>query len=263
MGLPGSIDFKHGICLTWPNVPGWKGVPLRNLLREAFASEVILDDRSHAIALAEHRSSGEGARHPNAMYVNVGAGVGAGLIIRGRLFRGSVGTAGEIGHLSIDPDGPVCGCGKKGCVEAYSSTQAVLREFRDALAGGALSPMRVLTGGDAPAATIEMVAAAATQGDRVALKVLHKAAKALGTGISYAVKILNPSLVVLCGRLSQVAGQHVLPVIWSVLREECSQKIWAVNLRLATFKKDNSTIGCAFLGADAFVERLIRERIYG
>jgi len=93
--------------------------------------------------------------------VNAGTGIGVGLIIRGELFRGSVGTAGEIGHLSIDLDGPICGCGKQGCVEAYSSSQAVLREIRDALSAGALSLVRDLAHGDVTATTVEMVARAA------------------------------------------------------------------------------------------------------
>ena len=195
--------------------------------------------------------------------MNVGTGVGAGLIIRGQLFRGSMGTAGEIGHLSIDGNGPICGCGKRGCVEAYSSTRAVVREVRNALSAGASSLVRELTHGDATATTAEIVATAATQGDRVAMQALQQAGKALGMGISYAVQVLNPSLVVLCGRLAQVAGKHLLPVIWNVVREQCSEKIWPVRIRVATLRKDVSAIGCALLGADAFAERLIREQIYG
>ncbi|MEK7405254.1 MAG: ROK family protein [Acidobacteriota bacterium] len=260
-GHPGNLDLEHGLCLFWPNVAGWRSVPLRDKLRERFGMEVTLDDRSRAVALAERRASGENGRHPNAIYVQVGTGIGMGVFVDGRLFRGATQAGGEIGNVVIDTDGPLCNCGNRGCVEAFATIGAVLRYVRDSLAAGASSQMPSTASNEL---TIESVAAAASRGDPLALSAFERAGTALGLGVSNVVQILNPSLVVLCGRLARIAGDHLVRGVSKAVRERCVEMASRrVDIRVAPPRKDISAVGCALLAAEAEAQRIVRHRLFG
>lgn len=261
VGHPGDLDLNRGVCILWHNVTGWRDVPLRSKLQEAFRMEVTLDDRSRAIALAERRTSPEDGKHPNAMYVQVGTGIGMGIFVDGRLYRGATQAGGEIGNLVIDPDGALCSCGKRGCVEAYATIGAVLRHVRDCLAAGAHWP-----GPGAPGPleeiTIDMVVAAAAQDEGVAAAALERAGTALGFGVANAVHILNPSLVVLCGRLVRLAGERLLGPVDRAVRQRCVEAASRdLEIRVSRPKKDISAIGCALLAAEAEAQRIVRGRL--
>jgi len=261
VGHPGDLDLERGLCLFWPNVTGWRNVPLRARLRETFDMEVTVDDRSRAVALAERRSSPEDGRHPNAIYVQVGTGIGMGVFIEGRLFRGATQAGGEIGNVVIDRDGPLCTCGNRGCVEAFATIGTVLRYVRESLAAGASSQMLPA---DANELTIEMVAAAANRGDSLALAALERAGEALGLGVANAVQILNPSLVVLCGRLARIAGAHLVQPVAETVRQRCVEMASRqVEIRAAPPRKDISAVGCALLAAEAEAQRMVRQRLFG
>lgn len=261
VGHPGDLDPQRGRCVLWHNVTGWRDVPLRSKLQEAFRMEVTLDDRSRAIALAERRTSPEDGKHPNAMYVQVGTGIGMGIFVDGRLYRGATQAGGEIGNLVIDPDGALCSCGKRGCVEAYATIGAVLRYVRDSLAAGAqwLGPGAP---GRLEEITIDMVAAAAAQDEGVAAAALERAGTALGLGVANAVQILNPSLVVLCGRLVRLAGERLLGPVDRTVRQRCVERASrGLEIRVSRPKKDISAIGCALLAAEAEAQRIVRSRL--
>ncbi|HNY38825.1 MAG TPA: ROK family protein [Bryobacteraceae bacterium] len=224
--------------------------------------EVTLDDRSRAIAIGERRAIREDCKHPDALYVNVGTGVGLGIFVGGQLYRGQA-HAGEVGHLTLDKNGPLCACGKKGCVEAYAAIPAVIRGVRGALAAGTASLIRDISLQYPGAATIEMVVAAAGKGDRVALSALQQAATGLGLGIAHAVLLLNPSLVALRGRLARIAGRHLVPAIRQTVRQQCSELTHGhFEIRLASAKKDVAAVGCALLAAEAEAAILVRESLY-
>jgi glucokinase len=158
------------------------------------------------------------------LYVTVSTGVGGGLVVNGRVVRGADGMVGEIGHMQLDPAGPRCSCGHRGCVEAMASGISIARNARELLSEDASrsSLLRGMTGGDLEALTAEMVSAAAAAGDVLATRVLAEAATALGRGIGNALSLLNPDVVVLGGgvtkagdmyweTLRRVAGEIVLP----------------------------------------------------
>ena len=137
VGHTGTLDVEHGLCLDWEGVPHWRRVNLRDALRETFDLEITLDDRARAVALAQHLLWQEHPRHRSAIYVQIGSGIGAGIFVNGRMLRGATLAGGEIGHTVIDRNGPLCTCGKHGCVEAFASLGAVTRRVRQAFEKGA------------------------------------------------------------------------------------------------------------------------------
>jgi predicted NBD/HSP70 family sugar kinase len=258
VGHSGDLDTETGVCVSWPNAPNWKSVPIRAKLEEAFGLGVTIDDRSRALALAERRTSPEDWDHTEAMYVVCASGVGMGFFVDGRLHRGASQGGGEIGHTVIDANGPLCRCGARGCVEAFAGTVAILRYVRDALAAGTASALR-----DTPDAdlTLRAVASAAHKGDAVATAAIQRAAKALGTAVANTVQVLNPSLVVMCGQLVRVAGAEVLEAVTDAVRVQCvATAAHRVEVRLARPKKDVSAIGCALLAAEAEAERVLQSK---
>jgi N-acetylglucosamine repressor len=197
VGQTGMLDVEKGICLEWQGIPQWQGLPLRDRLQTVFELPVTLDDRSRAIGLALHLLDEQNRRHRSAIYVNIGTGIGACILLDGRILRGTTLAGGEIGHMVIDGNGPVCQCGNRGCVESFASLPATLARASAALTGGAKSSLQSLS---PRGLTAELLVSAALGGDELAGECMAQTTQALGTGIANAVQLLNPSLVVLAGK---------------------------------------------------------------
>jgi predicted NBD/HSP70 family sugar kinase len=258
VGHSGDLDIKNGVCVSWANAPSWKSIPIRDMLAAAFGVEVTIDDRSRALALAERRTSPMDWDHSEAIYVVCAFGVGMGFFVDGRLYRGASQGGGEIGHTIIDPNGPLCRCGSRGCLEAYAGTVAILRYVRDGLAAGAHSSLQSMPEGDL---TFRTVVAAAHRGDELARAAIDRAAGALGTAVANSVQVLNPSLVVLCGELARGAGTEILEAVKRAVGSQCVETAARrVEIRLSRPKKDIAAIGCALLAAEAEAERVLRTR---
>lgn len=197
IGLAGVIDSEAGICRYSP-ILGWRNVAVAGPLEARLGMAVYLDNDVNTLTIAE-QWFGYGHAVDHFAVVTVGRGIGAGIVVNGQCYRGAQGGAGELGHLTIDPAGPHCACGKRGCVETLASDPAVLRAYAEALAReGRPCP-------DPAHLTIDAVAEAAGQGDEAARTVLARAGEALGLGIAHLVNILNPVLVIVGGE-GVVAG---------------------------------------------------------
>lgn len=258
IGHPGDLDLSRGVCVSWANAPGWSGAPLRRQFQEKFRMEASIDDNSRALALAERHTTPADRCHPNAIYVLAGTGIGMGIFIEGRLYRGSTRGGGEMGHTVIDPNGPPCKCGNRGCVEAFAGAGSIVRQFREAVRD-AQPPS---TQRPATPASVEQVIELAQQGDRTAQGVLGRAYEALGLGVANAVQILNPSLIVLCGRLARAAGDDLLEVVGRTVRRQCvATASRELAIRRSQPKKDISTIGCALVAAESEARRILGERL--
>lgn len=257
LGHSGDLDSATGVCLLWANAPAWNAVPIREKFEKALTLSVTVDDRSRAIALAERRTSPEDWKHKDAIYVIASDGVGMGIFLDGRLYRGASRGGGEFGHTVVDPAGPPCKCGNHGCVEALAGVVSVVAYVRECLGGGGASTL--------PSdLTIEAVLAAAHKGDVLSRTALERAAAALGTGIANAVQLLNPSLVVLSGKLALVAGREVLEGVRRSVQSQCVESASRrVEIRLARPKKDISAVGCALLTAEAEAGQILRARLFG
>lgn len=198
VGAPGLIDGERGVIHRLVNVPGgWPGVPLRRLLERRLGCPCAVDNDVNVMALGEWRyGAGRGTQH--SVYVTLGTGVGGGLVIDGKLVRGAAGSAGEIGHAIVDPDGPPCSCGSRGCLEALIGTTAILRRARQAIRDGSRT-LAMLAGRQRGRLSPEVVSRAARAGDRAARRIWRDVGVSLGIGLSNVINLLNPERIVLGG----------------------------------------------------------------
>jgi glucokinase len=199
VGFAGHVHGAAGLVLTSSNLPAWDNHPLRDLLQERLQIPVILENDSNCAAWAEYRfGAGRGVRH--MCYVTFSTGYGLGIVIDGKLYTGATGTAGEIGHTVADPNGPLCSCGKRGCVMSYACGMAISRmaceRLRERLQSGEPTLLRDLCGPTPEHVSGEVVAEAAQQGDKVAREILAIAGRYFGIGLSTVVQVLNPERIV-------------------------------------------------------------------
>lgn len=196
IGSPGTLNIEKGIVLQSPNLRWWN-VPVVEMMESVLKIPVLLENDANAAALAEHAfGAGKGAR--NMVYMTISTGIGGGIIINNTLLHGACDSAGEIGHHTIDPDGPRCGCGNYGCLEAMASGTALGRYGREAVEQGAETMMQTMV------QSIEevngaIVTKAAEAGDPVAQEIVKKVGSYIGIGIANLINILNPGRVVLGG----------------------------------------------------------------
>jgi len=215
----GPVDAAHGIVRLSHHVPGWENIPLRHMLEAEFDAPASVDNDANVAALGEHRF-GAGRGFNSLLYVTVSTGVGGGWILNNQIWHGAEGMAGEIGHVVVDPDGPVCPCGKNGCLERLAAGPFIGQRAREWLAtqpnrGNAL---RSLVGNDLQAVTAELVSQAAAQGDDLAWEALEVAARALGIGIGNAANLVNPQRFILGGGVTK-AGERFWEMIRRVAHE--------------------------------------------
>jgi len=211
LGVPGLVDFTVGRLLFAPNL-GWRDVPLRKILQNHFENiHITVDNEANMAALGEYYF-GSAYKVDDFLYLSSGVGLGGGIVRQGRLFRGVKGMAGEIGHIIMDPDGILCGCGNRGCWETQVSQKALFRYVKEMINAGAESLLNDVTDGDLMQLSVDKIVEAAKLGDRVALDALTQVAHHLAIGIASLINVLNPQLVVFGGILS-AAWEFIKPVL--------------------------------------------------
>jgi len=243
----GAIDSEKGIVTDSPNLPGWHNIPLKDEIEKATGVRTFVINDATAAALGEHRF-GAGRGVNNLIYLTVSTGIGGGIIIDGRLYEGASGAAGELGHMTIDLNGPRCPCGNIGCLEMLASGKAIAREAQRLIAQGAKTIMLDLAEGDAQFVTAVTVATAAQKGDAVALSVINKAAANLGVGLVNFVNIFNPEMIIVGGGVGKM-GELLLKPARRVVSERAFQFPASVVRIVSSELGDNSGV----FGAVAFV----------
>jgi glucokinase len=218
VAAPGTIDHERGIVRDPPNLPGWGAVPIVEALRDAFRVPVVLENDANAAALGEH-AFGAGRDFRHMIFITVSSGVGGGIIIDGRLYRGATGAAGEVGHMVLDETGPTCGCGRRGCLEALASGTAIAARAAALVAEGKSPALARLARHSSPL-TAEHVVRAAAEGDAVARKIIEEAGHYLGLGLVNLVHVFNPHGIVIGGGVSR-AGDLILKPTREVVRQRC------------------------------------------
>lgn len=220
----GPLDGKAGRILRTPNLTGWENLPIVSIFEGEFAAQAFLDNDANAAALGE-AARGAGRGKKSFAYFTVSTGIGGGFVTDGELVRGSTGNASEFGHQTLTADGPLCGCGNRGCLEALASGKSIARRARELIAQGSVPGRSLLirmADGDPGKLTAKDVAAAARKGDRAASAIWDEAVRYLGIGVANVVNILNPERVVigggvakagaiLFGPLRRVVAQRALP----------------------------------------------------
>ena len=195
---PGPLDPTTGVILNPPNVPCWRDFPLAEEVKKVHRVPVRVDNDANAAALAESRW-GAGRGYPSVFYATIGTGIGTGIIFDGRIFHGRTGAAGEGGHVSIDYRGPLCKCGKPGCIEVFASGTAIGKRARQKIADGAKSSMPYLAGGSLEAVTGEIVGKAFASGDPLATEILTETADMVALWLGNMIDLLDPHVIVIGG----------------------------------------------------------------
>ena len=262
VGHTGMLDVENGLCLDWEGKSHWRSVDLRGALREILEMDVTLDDRARAVALAQHLLCAENRRHRSAIYVQIGTGIGAGVFVNGRMLRGATLTGGEIGHIVIDRNGPLCTCGRRGCVEAFASLGATLTRVREAWERGEETLLRSLIKHPSQLSA-DLIVSAARRGDSLSKAALTETGEALGIGIANAVQLLNPSLVVLAGKFANAARDFLLPTVTNTIRTRCFETISrGLDIRVAPVRKDSGPVGCALLASLGIAAALVQRALF-
>ncbi len=217
----GPLDTKTGLVYSPPNLPGWDAVPVRAIFENAFPNvRIVLENDANATALAEWRfGAGRGAQ--NMVYVTMGTGIGAGIILDSRLYRGANDLAGEVGHQTILINGPKCGCGKRGCLEALASGPAIARLAQESLQYGRGKGLIESAGGKVNDITARHVIEAAKASDAFSVRILEEAGTYMGIGLANLIQILNPEAIVL-GTIAIHAGDLILEPV----RKAVSEYAW-------------------------------------
>jgi glucokinase len=250
---PGPLDPLTGVILNPPNVPCWRNFPLAAEVQRVFGLTARVDNDGNAAALAE-AIWGAGVGYRNVFYATLGTGIGTGIVFDRKIYHGRTGSAAEGGHVTIDYNGPKCGCGKRGCIEALCSGPAIARRARERLAashrvgsGQAESKLMALAGGNVDNVTAEIVADAFRQGDLLATDVLRETADFLVIWAGNIIDLLEPDVFVFGGGVAQLMSGF-----FGRIREQLPK--WGVNQRsaempmvLAKYGADAGIAGAAAL----------------
>lgn len=211
VGAPGPLDMHSGVVFSPPNLTGWHDVPLAAMLRDVLEIPAHIGNDANLAAVGE-RTFGAGRGNDNLVYMTVSTGIGGGVIIAGKLFVGSSGTAAEIGHMTVDLHGPRCKCGNIGCLEALAAGPAIARAGREATREAPECRLLALAGGDPGQVTTSLVVQAAQEGDATALAVFNRAAEAIGVGCVNLINLFNPRRIIIGGGVSQAGDLLFTPV---------------------------------------------------
>lgn len=217
VGAPGPLNTRTGTVIEAPNLPGWKNIPLGARLEEAAGVTVFVENDANAAAWGE-KWAGAGRDVQSLIMLTLGTGVGGGIVIDGKLLHGIDDTAAEIGHITIRPDGPVCGCGNHGCLEALASATALARRARELVASGGGKIIAELAGGDASRIEARTVHEAILRGDEDARELMAAVGADLGIAIAGLVNVLNPEMVILGGGMIG-AGEYLFEPVRAEVRK--------------------------------------------
>ncbi len=214
-GFPGQVDYKSGIVRLAPNIPGWVDVPIAKMIEDEFHIPTRVDNDVRCAALGE-LNFGAGKGCENLICITVGTGIGSGLIVNGKLVRGASNAAGEIGHIKLQMhDGPICGCGDTGCLEAFASGPAIVAMAEDYIKGGKSTKFRELAN---PDITPYIVCEAAKAGDPVAKRIFTIMGEYIGIGLASVVNLLNPEKVIIGGGVA-AAGSFLMDPLKETLKK--------------------------------------------
>ena len=248
VGVPGMVDMATGITGDLPNLPGrWTGVPVGPFLAEASGLPVALLNDGKAFAVAEHQR-GAAAGAETALLAAVGTGIAGAVIAHNQVVFGVGGAAGEIGHLIVQPDGPRCTCGNRGCVETLCSGPAIVAEAVRRIVQGFSTALVDACRGDLRAITPEMVALVAEEGDPVAAEVIDTAGHWLGIALAGAIALIAPEVVVIGGGVAPASSRYYRAAEDTARSHSGVTEIDRIRFRPAMLGYDAGVIGAALWG---------------
>ncbi len=246
LGIPGIIFYDRGVISQSPNFPDWIDFDLRSRLAKDFSLPFFIDNDANAAAIGEGWQ-GAGRGEKSFCCLTLGTGIGGGLVFNGDIWHGEDGMGGEIGHLIVNPDGPSCGCGGRGCLEVYASATAIVRMARESYSSSDAAGLRERSNNNIDAVSSEMIYNLAKEGDHYTRNILRVMARYLGIGLADLVNLLNIGLIIIGGGVAAAWDLFITDTIKEM--RERSYKIPGERVRVvrAACGDDAGILGAAYM----------------
>ncbi|MBR3654223.1 MAG: ROK family protein [Elusimicrobia bacterium] len=246
IGIAGDIDFRQGIVRMSPNLPKWNKVQLKKDIEKITGKKVFVDNDANTAAIGAYWLDIK-AKADNMVCVTLGTGVGGGIIINKKLFRGNNGTAGEVGHITVEPEGRKCNCGNYGCAETYIGVRHIVKETIDLLKTTKSKYILKLANNDIEQITPKLLSQAAEKGDLVAKKVWKNAGEKLGILLSDIIDFFNPDCIVLCGGISNAGDLIIKPAKEQIKKRAFKTAAKACKIVVSKYTSKLGVVGAAML----------------
>ncbi len=244
LATPGFIDIDKGIITFSPNLPGWRNVNLGKIIKDSLGIPVTIENDANAAAFGE-RWLGAGKNSSNLICITMGTGIGGGIILDNKIWHGDKGMAGEIGHVTVNPGGPLCNCGNYGCLEAYSSGTGIINRIIDAMKKGKKTALLSMIKNGINEITPEKIFLAAKKGDPLSLELVEDAGRYLGIAISDFANLLNIKTIILYGGLVSSFGLFAKKMKEEIINRTIPSFSKEVRVLKAGLKSDAGIIGAA------------------
>lgn len=241
VGVPGPVDFTRGVLVAPPLMPGWENFLIRDFFQHTFPTAyVVVDNDVNIMAIGEQRA-GDGIGVDHFIFIKIGTGIGSGIVSNGKIHRGSIGCAGDIGHICVDKQGPICRCGNTGCLEAMAAGPAITEKAVQAVRNGSSSLLSQIMEANGGILRPEDVNVACREGDQAALEIIRASGQMIGDVLAGLVNFFNPSHIFIGGGITNFGNHLLVSIRRAVLRR---------SLPLAT---TNLTINFSRMGPEAGV----------
>ncbi len=257
LGVPGPIASEAGMVYAPPIMPGWDSYPIQASLEEKWNLPVSLNNDAELGALGEW-AYGAGRGENYLAYIKVGTGIGSGILLNGQVYRGATGSAGEIGHLTIEENGPLCECGNAGCLEALAGGRAIARQAQEAIRKGSRTLLSSL--GPVEQITARDVASAARRGDLVAQQIISRAGSYLGIALAGLVNLFNPRTIVVGGGVAQVGDLLLQPIRDTIARRSIQASARTVKINTAILRRHSSAMGAIVQALSIALHQVTEQR---
>ena len=256
IGVPGPVDFARGVLVAPPLMPEWENFHIRDFFNKRLPSAfVIVDNDVNIMALGEQRT-GEGVGIDNFIFVKIGTGIGAGIISNGKIHRGSDGCAGDIGHICVDKDGPLCVCGNIGCLEAMAGGPAIAAKGMQAARNGSSLVLSAILNSNSGVIRPEDVNLACREGDQAALEIIRSSGQMVGEVLASLVNFFNPSHIFIGGGIANFGNHLLVAIRQAVLRRSLPLATTRLSINFSPTSPDAGITGAIFLALEyLFVTR--------
>jgi len=250
IGIPGPVDFTHGIVISPPIMPGWDRYPIIQTVAQWFpTANIVVDNDVNVMALGEiHEGTGKGVE--NLIFVKIGTGIGAGIICSGEIYRGASGCAGDIGHISVTKSGPMCHCGNKGCLESLAGGPAMAERALIAAQAGKSPILMQLYAAHDEHLTAEDIGQAAREGDQLSIEIIRESGQMVGDVLASLVNFFNPEMIVIGGGVSNLGNLLLSSIRQAVLYRSLPLATRNLNIVFSGIGADAGVIGAVNLALD-------------
>jgi glucokinase-like ROK family protein len=250
VGVPGPVDFARGVLVAPPLMPDWENYPIRNFFKETFSSAfVVVDNDVNIMALGEQRT-GDAANLDHFLVIKIGTGIGCGIMSNRKIHRGSNGSAGDIGHICVDKQGPICRCGNRGCLEAMAAGPAIAEKAMQAAREGRSELLRKMMEENGGVLTPEDVNAACREGDEAALDIIRSSGQMIGDVLAGLVNFFNPSHIFIGGGITNFGNHLLIAIKRAVLRRSLPLATTNLSINFSRSGSDAGLMGAIMLALE-------------